>query len=376
MPRIIALMLTCLFLNVSAQNELTAELRSEIERLNPPASIEAFSSVWHFPPVNQDTTLYCWSFATVSFIESEMMRTGLKPVKLAVMFPVYYAFQEKARYFIRTKGTSRFAPGDLFSGVLDMIRQHGIVPAEVYRGQVRERHTYNHDALYAELDTLMERVKTDSLWDESVVLPQVIAVLNRHMGEPPRTFRHEGKTYTPHSFLRDVVTLPWDEYVTVTSFLYAPFDTFTDLRVPDNWNGNTSFFNVPLPLFYESLKNALQNGYSAAFDADISETGRFTAEDLSFVPSFDIPDAFITQAAREFRFQNGSTTDDHLMHAVGITSSGTGDWFLIKDSWRTAWDGKFGGYIFANGGYMKLKALAYLVHREAIPEISNRITTE
>jgi hypothetical protein len=32
----------------------------------------------------------------------------------------------------------------------------------------------------------------------------------------------------------------------LTSFESAPFNTFTELKVPDNWRHNTNFFNIPL----------------------------------------------------------------------------------------------------------------------------------
>ena len=153
----------------------------------------------------------------------------------------------------------------------------------------------------------------------------------------------------------------------VTSFEYAPFHTFTDLRVPDNWRKNKRYYNVPLDAFYEGLKGALRAGYSAAIDGDISEPGRVGERDIAFIPDDDIPPALITQEAREHRFREKMTTDDPLMHIVGMTESGGHDWFLVKDSWRDAWEGRHKGYFFYRGDFAKLKILAYLVHKEAVP---------
>jgi len=57
----------------------------------------------------------------------------------------------------------------------------------------------------------------------------------------------------------------------VTSFQYAPFNTFTELKVPDNWEHNTNFFNLPLPAFYDAFKGALGAGYSVAVSIDTTE---------------------------------------------------------------------------------------------------------
>ncbi|MEJ2053921.1 MAG: C1 family peptidase [Calditrichaceae bacterium] len=178
---------------------------------------------------------------------------------------------------------------------------------------------------------------------------------------------------TPQTFLKEIVRLPWNDYIMVTSFSYAPFYKFMELKVPDNWAHYDTYFNVPLDLFYKSLKEAVKNGYSVAFDSDTGEPGRIGREDVVFVPDFDIAGDDINQDAREFRFNNGSTTDDHLMHIVGYKRNHGNDWFLVKDSWRTAWDGQYSGYYFFHGDYLKLKVLAYLVHKDGVPGIVKKI---
>ncbi len=337
-----------------------------LQTLHKPQSPSVFDAVFHFPPRNQDTTNACWSFSTLSFLESEMERNHLKPVKLSMMFPVYYSFVEKARYFVHTKGASRFAGGDLFSGVLEVIKQYGIVPQSVYFGQVGTCKRYSHIGLERELKEYMKKVKALQLWDEALVIKGVRRILDAHLGPPPLQFVYEGKTYSPQMFRNRVVDLPWDEYVAVTSFLYAPFYRYIELNVPDNWKHRAVFYNLPLKEFYQALKQALGKGYSVAFDSDTGEPGRMGREDVAFVPSYDIPGSFIDPEAREFRFRNGSTTDDHLMHILAYKNFSGQDWFLVKDSWRTAWDGKAKGYFYFHGDYLRLKMLAFLVHKKAI----------
>jgi bleomycin hydrolase len=362
-----------LSINFVPAQKAVLDMQNELKRFHKPESIEEFSPVFHFDPVNQDTTNACWSFATTSFLESEMKRLGLKPVKLAVMYPFFHVYIEKAREFIRTEGQSRFAPGDLFTGVVEIIKQYGIVPESAYRGQTRACKTYNHQQLEKELDDLMNDVKKLELWDEEFVIQKVRVILYRHLGVPPQTFEYDGITYTPKSFLKEVVRLPWDDYIMVTSFMYEPFYKFIELKVPDNWFHYKNYYNVPLDLFYNSMKSAIKNGYSMAFDSDTGEPGRVGKEDIVIVPEFDIPSKYIDQQAREFRFMNGSTTDDHLMHIIGYKRIKGDDWFLVKDSWRTAWDGHFPGYYFFHGDYFKLKALAFLVHKDGVPDIVKKL---
>ncbi len=353
----------------SQEMVLQNKAREYLHSLPRTHAVTQFQAIPHLPPMNQDTTNACWSFSTLSFVESEMQRLGRPQVRLAVMFPVYYGFLEKARYFVRTKGTSRFAPGDLFSGVMQIIQKYGIVPQSAYPGQTRSCKTFNHTTLENELMQFMEKIKTLQFWNEDVVLAEVRKILNKHLGPPPATFEFQGKSYTPESFRDQVINLPWDAYLTVTSFMYAPYNQYIELKVPDNWAHRKIYFNVPLSLFYSSLIDALRRGYSVAIDGDTSEPGRIGEEDAAFIPSFDIPSSAVNAYAREYRFNNKATTDDHLMHIVGYKMVSGQDWFLVKDSWRSAWYGKEKGYYFFHGDYIKLKVLAYLVHRDAVPAI-------
>ncbi len=77
-------------------------------------------------------------------------------------------------------------------------------------------------------------------------------------------------------------------------------------------------------------------------------------------------------AARAFRFGSGSTTDDHDLHVVGITTRAGRDWFLVKDSWSSSWNNDHPGYCFFHEDYVKLKTLAFLVHRDAVRELLAR----
>ncbi len=348
-------------------------VRRELAQMSVPTDIENYQPAFHFSPVNQDTTLVCWSFSTLSFIETEMHRIGLQPVRLAVMYPVYYTFVEKTKAFVRSKGEMRFEPGDLFSTVFEIIHTYGIVPQSVYRGQMRACKTYNQDSLYAEIKSYIFSLRDTQEWDEAESVNQVKKILDKHLGKPPDSFEYAGKIYSPMSFLKEYVNLAWQDYILVTSFMYAPFDSFCSLKVPDNWRQNKKYFNVPLTLFYGGLIEALQNGYSVAIDGDTGETGRYGKRDVAFIPAYDISADDINQESREYRFEKGLTTDDHLMHMVGYTRVAGIDWFLIKDSWRDAWEGDRKGYFFYRADFVKLKVLAFLVHRDAVPEIISSI---
>jgi bleomycin hydrolase len=347
---------------------MQAQVREALTKLPHPEAASDFQAAPALPCLNQSKTLICWSFATCSFVESEMARLKLPSVRLSVMYPAYCQYLEKARRFVQTKGESRFSPGDTFCGVPEACQQYGAIPASAYEGPPGSK-AFDQTRLYAELEDCIQGVKLRRQWDEARVLSRIRKILDRHLGEPPKTFTYNGKSYTPQSFLTDVVRLPWTEYVRVTSFESAPFNSFMELKVPDNWRHNTNFLNLPLPVFYDAFKGALRAGFSVAVEVDTSEpcyeaTGRYC-----FIPDFDIPAREINQAAREIRFLNGATSDDHAIHIIGWTNVGGEDWFLAKDSWKVAWRDGNQGTLFLHSAYVKLKVLAFIVHRDGIPGV-------
>jgi len=346
---------------------MEGRVRTALDKTPHPQSAAEFQAAPSLPCLNQGNTYICWSYATCSFLESEMARLKLPSVRLSVMYPVYWQYVEKARKYVRTKGKSRFSPGDIFCGVMETCQQYGAMPASVYE-RSPDGQGLDQTRLYAELEDCMQEVRRHRQWDEARVLARVKKILNQHLGEPPKAFSYGGKTHTPKSFLAEVVRLPWPDYLMVTSFESAPFNTFTELKVPDNWRHNTNFFNVPLMVFYDAFQSALRGGFTLAVTMDNSEPSYQTTGRYCLIPEFDTPAGEITQAARELRFRNGATDDDHAIHIIGATRIGGEDWFLSKDSGKVAWRGGNQGAVFLHGAYVKLKVLAFIVHRDGVPQ--------
>jgi bleomycin hydrolase len=126
---------------------------------------------------------------------------------------------------------------------------------------------------------------------------------------------------------------------------------------------------VPLDEFYGAIVGAVRQGFTVALAGDISEPGNSGPNDVAVIPSFDIPRSVINQDSREFRFANKTSADDHVLHVVGWEKRDDGEWFLLKDSWRTAWLGQFKGYFFYRDDYVRLKMLTFLVHKDAVADL-------
>ncbi|MDP4282626.1 MAG: C1 family peptidase, partial [Bacteroidota bacterium] len=208
------------------------------------------------------------------------------------------------------------------------------------------------------------------------VVATVKSILNHYMGVPPESFEWKGKTYTPKEFLSSVLKLQMDDYVDVLSYLQQPFWQKVEYEVPDNWWHSKDYYNVPVEDFMNALKNAIKNHYTLAIGGDVSEAGFSREKQIALIPSFDIPYANIDDNARQFRFSNGTTTDDHGMHLVGYCEKDGYDWFLVKDSGSGSRNNdttapEF-GYYFFRGDYVKLKIMDFMVHKDAVKDLLNK----
>ena len=111
-----------------------------------------------------------------------------------------------------------------------------------------------------------------------------------------------------------------------------------------------------------------------AIGGDVSEAGFLAREaNAAVIPSFDIPSAAIDENARQFRFSNETTTDDHGMHVVGYLEKDGVTWYLVKDSGAGSRTGgkennKNFGYYFFHEDYVKLKMMDFTVHKDMMKD--------
>jgi bleomycin hydrolase len=353
--------------------EQARSLLSDMAGVFPPPSPAAFKSVFHFPPVAQYNTNTCWSFSTTSYYESEIYRLSGKKIKLSEMWTVYFEYLEKVRRFVRERGDSLVAEGGESNAINRIWKAYGIVPAEAYPGYKAGGEKLDHTRLIDEITAFLDYVKNNNLWNEQDVLSHVVIILDKYMGAPPRTFVYNNREMTPLEFLKNETPLNMDDYVEVMSTSYYPFYTFQEYAVPDNWWHSKEYLNVPLDVWYSLILKAVKAGISVGIGGDNSEPGKLGFQDVCFIPSFDIPAAYINQDAREFRIDNRTTEDDHGIHLVGYTHYKGHDWFLIKDSNRSSRWGKFKGYFFFRGEYVKLKMLTFTVPKNLAKDILAKV---
>ena len=180
----------------------------------------------------------------------------------------------------------------------------------------------------------------------------------------------------PREYLSSVLRLNLEDYVEVMSLMEKPYFRMVEYEVPDNWWHSTDYLNVPLDDFMGVLKNSIRKGYTVCIGGDTSEPGLEGHAGIAVIPTFDIPAAFIDESARQFRFTNKTTTDDHGIHVVGCTTVEGSDWFLIKDSGSGSRNNTHRGYYFYREDYIKLKMMGLTVHRDMASDLLKKVAAE
>jgi len=351
------------------EKENKKEFKLDFSGMDIPKSKDEFKSYWYNDPVSQGRTGTCWCFSTTSFFESEIYRLHQKKVKLSEMYTVYWEYVEKAKRYINERGNSEFEEGSEANAVPRIWKIYGIVPAEAYSGRLPDQKFHDHKAMHKEMKSYLENIKSTNAWNLEEAITVIKSILNHYMGDPPVEFYFEGKKYSPKDFLNNYIKIIPDDYVDILSYMQQPYYQQVEYEVEDNWWHSDVYYNVPLNVFMDALKYAIRNGYTMSIGGDVSEAGYDSWHKAAVVPTFDIPSEFIDEYARQFRFSNKTTTDDHGIHLVGYQERNGKDWYLIKDSGSGSRNTGDKGYYYYHEDYVKLKIMDFMVHKDAVENI-------
>ncbi len=335
----------------------------------------------------------CWSFSSLSFLESELIRMGKPKVNLSEIFIVHNAYNMKAEKYVRMHGAVNFGEGGAFHDAMQVIKEVGLVPQSAYIGfengekDVNGVKRINHsemDALAKNIvETVVKSPRPGIAWKKAFD-----ATLDSYLGAVPKTFTHEGKQYTPATF-RDMLGVNADNYIEISSFSHHPFYSKFVLEVPDNWS-SSQVYNLPLNEMIDVLDNALMTGYTAAWGSDVSEKGFSFKNGVAVVPDVDWTDVkkekidsvilsprkemMITQEIRQEAFDNYETQDDHGMHIVGLVKDQTGTkYYIVKNSWGVK-NNDCDGYFYASEAFVKYKTTSIMIHKDGVKkEIAKKL---
>lgn len=339
---------------------------------------------------NQNRSSTCWSFSSIGFLESELLRMGKGEYDLSEMFVVHHTMTDRAQNYVRYHGDSSFSPGGSFYDVMYCLKNYGMVPQEampgIMYGDTLPVHNELDAVAGAYVNAITKMKKLSPVWKKGLC-----AIYDTYLGQCPESFTYQGKEYTPKSFAESLGINP-DDYLSLTSFTHHPFYTQMNIEIQDNWRNGLSW-NLPLTEFMSVIENAVNNGYTVAWGSDVSEDG-FTRDGIAVMPdaargaeltgsdmahwlgmkaddkrkeltSRPLPEITVTQEMRQEAFDNWETTDDHGMLIYGIAKDQNGkQYYMVKNSWGT--NNPHKGTWYASKPFVAYKTINVLVHKDAV----------
>lgn len=347
---------------------------------------------------DQNKSGTCWSFAGTAFIENEVLKAKGDSLDLSEMFTVRMCYLDKARKHMRLQGAGNVSQGGSIVDVAYVMNNYGTVPDEVYQGLEYGEKKHDHgelsNALTAYLNAVANGRKLSTAWEAGAK-----GILDAYLGQVPETFEYKGKTYTPKSYAESLGLDFENGYVAVTSYNHHPYYKQFPLEVRDNWLW-APYYNVPLDDMMAIIDNALENGYTVNWAADVSEKGfkwkdgyavlparkneadfsdtelsRWVklsdadreAEAFKFTGPADLVEVDVTAEERQRMFDTLETTDDHGMVICGTATDQLGNkYYKVKNSWDD--NHVYGGYFYASRPYVMAKTMSFMVNKNAVPK--------
>ncbi len=207
---------------------------------------------------NQYRSSTCWSFSSLSFIESEMIRMGKEPVNLSEMFIVNKCYNDKADLYVRMHGNLNFSGGGAFHDITHVMKKYGLAPESVYKGlnYGTEKH------VHGEFDNVLKNYVEGVIKNRNKELTPTwkkafSSIVESYLGFTPKIFKYKGREYTPKTFANEIVGINPDDYIEISSFTHHPFYSKFVLEVPDNWLWD-QVYNVPLKDLETVIDNSLK----------------------------------------------------------------------------------------------------------------------
>ena len=344
------------------------------------------------PVKDQNQSGTCWAYSSLGFLESELLRMGKGEHDLCESFLVYHTYMDRADKAIRTHGDVSFSQGGSFYDAIYCLKNYGIVPQDAMPspGTPYGDSLFNFNQLsnvttaYVEAIAKSNAKKINPVWKKDLN-----CMYENYFGKLPEKFTYKGKEYTPQSYAKSLGLNP-DDYVSLTSFTHYPFYSKFIIEVQDNWRWAESY-NLPLDEFMEVMDQAVRNGYSFAWGADVSEKG-FSRQGIATVPDTKTAadktgsdaarwtgtngkgvtpadakgEQGITQEMRQLGYDNWETTDDHGMIIYGLAKDQNGkEYFMMKNSWGVF--GPYKGLWYVSKPYVAYKTMNILINKHAIP---------
>jgi bleomycin hydrolase len=306
----------------------------------------------------------CWSFASLSFLESEIIRLKKKQVDLSEMFIARYSYIRKIETHLQKKGSNYFTPGGQFHDVMWVLKNYGAIPESMYSGKTKGKKVHNHALLDTTIDHYVKQLVKQNitkLSNENRIY--IDSVLDEHLGFVPADFDVEGVSYTPQTYLANYLKFNINNYIEITSYTHHPFFTSFILEDKYNWTSD-KYYNLPIEDVISITNSVLKKGNTVGWDGDVDDSTFLYEKGLAYLP-MEITNY---QQERQFTFTDSTTDIDHLMHIVAIVKDKNAqDWYYVKNSWGN-YSNNLKGFLFMSKDYFVIKTSAIIINKNDLPQ--------
>lgn len=289
----------------------------------------------HTPVKRQGKTASCWAFSVLSYLETEC--PGQE-------YAVWHLVRGKYLDLIRQADRSplrRMPSGALGHTAVSLLLQNGVLPLEEYPGRVPAVKAFR---LFSKVAFMLHR--TARLCPATRTLSSCL--LNRAMdllwGKLPS---HSS------SVLQTPVREKLEHLVELTSFAHLPYEEWHVLNLPDNYE-QKPFYNLPLETLMNLLEDLLHHGHSFVWDGCLH--GGYNMQTGTAILPQGTP---VSESLRSQQFLQGTLTDDHMMHIIGLTRIDGQPYFIAKNSVGQA--GPYQGLLCMHADFLRMKTISVLV---------------
>lgn len=349
---------------------------------------------------NQNNSGTCWSYSSLAFLESEVLKKhpDMKDIDLCESFLVSKTYTDRADRHVRTHGDASFSQGGSFYDAIYCMQHYGLIPEGIMPYPITNYgdSLFNFSFFFPPMEAYLSAIakggqkKINPIWKSDFQ-----HMLDNYFGACPTEFDYKGKRYTPKSFVKEYLTLDPADYVSLTSYTHEPFYSKFILEIQDNWRWASSY-NLPLEELMRVMEEAVKNGWTFAWGADVSEEGfsrrtgknkcvatvpdtkatagvgsdqsRWTGEKAGakISEADGAGEKVITQEMRQLAYDNWETTDDHGMQIYGMAKDQHGkEYFMMKNSWGE--NGPYKGFWYVSKPYAAYKTMNIVINKNAVP---------
>lgn len=280
------------------------------------------------PVKDQGKEEACWIYAYLACIETERIEQYGDSLNLSPQWLERAYLKEQARQSYLTQTQWKISMRSIGPEADRLLRKYGMVPYSNYHSanistKALARDIYNKVEIAVRAKAQLHRL--DNLVETALPhLPH-----NLRQG-----FYLYSMHYTPQQFSRSItqgIRFRW-----LTSFTHHPYGTAFPLELPDNRSRHL-FRNVTLSQFLKITLQALRDRHPVYWEGDmrpVADCDPAIAADATGMTASSIKK---TAEARQRAFERFSTTDQHAMAIVGITS-GRQPYLICKNSWGKHWN--------------------------------------